>query len=241
MSFKKSQKSRQKPHRERAQIEEREYLGFLEKKKDYVARAKDFKGKQARLKSLKRKALERNPDEFYWKMTKTKLTEDGVHELDNPQEEVLTAEQQNLMETQNIGYVRWKLQIEQKKVLRLQSRLKELEAIAAPKQHIYFVDSKSELKKKEKKKVPSIGNVVDDLDDGDDPSSGGEKKMGNIDKIRDELEQRLARYRELKIITDKLETNRAVSRDKNCDRRKLVAGETKTSAAQYKWRRIRNK
>jgi len=239
MSFKKSQKSRQKPHRERAQIEEREYLGFLEKKKDYVARARDFKGKQARLKSLKRKALERNPDEFYWKMTKAKLTEDGVHELDNPQEEVLTAEQQNLMETQNIGYVRWKLQIEQKKVLRLQSRLKELEAVAAPKQHIYFVDSKSELKQKEK--ISSVGNVVENLDDDDDPILGSEKKIGNIDKIRDELEQRLARYRELKIISDKLETNRAVSRDKNCDRRKLVAGETKTSAAQYKWRRIRNK
>ena len=49
------------------------------------------------------------------------------------------------------------------KVLRLQSRLKELEAVAAPKQHIYFVDSKSKSKKKEKKKASSVGNVVDDL------------------------------------------------------------------------------
>ena len=37
-----------------------------------------------------------------------------MHELDNPQEEILTPEQRNLMESQNIGYVRWKLLIEQK-------------------------------------------------------------------------------------------------------------------------------
>lgn len=241
MSFKKSQKSRQKPHRERAQIEEREYLGFLEKKKDYAARAKDFKGKQTRLKSLKRKALERNPDEFYWKMTKTKLTEDGIHELDNPQEEVLTAEQQNLMETQNIGYVRWKLQIEQKKVIRLRDRLKQLEAIASPKQHIYFVDSKSEAKKKalDAESTKQSSNDIDEMGDG--TNSANQKKTGNIDKIRNELEQRLMRYQELKIITDKLETNRVISRDKNCERRKLVASESKASAAVYKWKRIRNK
>ena len=50
-------------------------------------------------------------------MSNKELEHDGDDwgdELDNPQEEVLTAEQQNLMETQNIGYVRWKLQIEQK-------------------------------------------------------------------------------------------------------------------------------
>jgi len=240
MSFKKSQKSRQKPHRERAQIEEREYLGFLEKKKDYAARARDFKGKQLRLKSLKRKALERNPDEFYWNMTKTKLTDDGVHELDNPQEQVLTTEQQNLMETQNIGYVRWKLQIEQKKVTRLRDRLKQLEAIAAPKQHIYFFDSKSEAKKKAlmaKAVQQNLDN--DELDDSADPVKG--KKTESIDKIRNELEQRLVRYQELKVITDKLETNRVISRDKNCERRKLVASESKSSAAVYKWKRIRNK
>lgn len=240
MSFKKSLKSRQKPHRERAQIEEREYLGFLEKKKDYAARARDFKGKQTRLKSLKRKALERNPDEFYWKMTKTKLTEDGVHELDNPQDEVLTAEQQNLMETQNVGYVRWKLQIEQKKVIRLRNRLKQLEAIATPKQHIYFVDSKSETKKKAtENKTTKRTHDIDEMDD--DGNSVNQRKTENIDKIRNELEQRLIRYQELKIITDKLETNRIISRDKNCERRKLVVSENKSSAAVYKWKRIRNK
>jgi len=214
---------------------------FWRKKKDYAARAKDFKGKQTRLKSLKRKALERNPDEFYWKMTKTKLTEDGIHELDNPQEEVLTAEQQNLMETQNIGYVRWKLQIEQKKVIRLRDRLKQLEAIASPKQHIYFVDSKSEAKKKalDAESTKQSSNDIDEM--GDYTNSANQKKTENIDKIRNELEQRLMRYQELKIITDKLETNRVISRDKNCERRKLVASESKASAAVYKWKRIRNK
>lgn len=145
------------------------------------------------------------------------------------------------METQNIGYVRWKLQIEQKKVIRLRDRLKQLEAIASPKQHIYFVDSKSEAKKKalDAESTKQSSNDIDEM--GDDTNSANQKKTGNIDKIRNELEQRLMRYQELKIITDKLETNRVISRDKNCERRKLVASESKASAAVYKWKRIRNK
>ncbi len=59
-------------HRERAQPNYRSNMGLLEKHKDYVVRAKDYHSKQDRLKTLKRKAEERNPDEFYFKMNKTK-------------------------------------------------------------------------------------------------------------------------------------------------------------------------
>ena|SRR6185369_5292565 len=55
-------------HKERAQPLAREKRGLLEKHKDYVLRAKDYNFKQKRLKSLKEKALFRNPDEFYFKM-----------------------------------------------------------------------------------------------------------------------------------------------------------------------------
>jgi hypothetical protein len=59
-------------HRERSQPNYRSKMGMLEKHKDYVLRAKDYSSKKQRLQSLKRKAEERNPDEFYFKMSKTK-------------------------------------------------------------------------------------------------------------------------------------------------------------------------
>ena len=58
-------------HKERAQPAARKHLGLLEKHSDYKKRADDYKKKTARLKTLTRKAAERNQDEFYFAMTKT--------------------------------------------------------------------------------------------------------------------------------------------------------------------------
>lgn len=65
-------------HKERGQLASRERLGLLEKKKDYTLRAKDFHFKEKRLKALREKAAQRNPDEFYFKMinTKTKVKDE---------------------------------------------------------------------------------------------------------------------------------------------------------------------
>ena len=52
-------------HAERSQPAARERLGLLEKKKDWLARAKNFGEKKARLRALERRATMRNPDEFY--------------------------------------------------------------------------------------------------------------------------------------------------------------------------------
>lgn len=56
----------------------RERYGLLEKRKDYLLRARDFHRKERTLKHLQRKADERNPDEFYHAMEK-KRTKKGVH------------------------------------------------------------------------------------------------------------------------------------------------------------------
>ena len=53
-------------------------LGLLEKHGDYKARADDHHRKQATLASLRRKAEQRNPDEFYFAMERQK-TRGGVH------------------------------------------------------------------------------------------------------------------------------------------------------------------
>ena len=90
-SLRNAAKSQQRTHRERHQPSERSDLGLLEKKKDYKLRAKDYNEKKATIKKLSQKALNKNPDEFYFHMINSK-TEGGVHK-EKKSEETLTPEQ----------------------------------------------------------------------------------------------------------------------------------------------------
>ena len=47
---------------------------------DYTERAQDYHRKVGKIKNLKRKAAERNPDEFYYGMLKSH-TKNGVHQV----------------------------------------------------------------------------------------------------------------------------------------------------------------
>ena len=69
-SFKNSIPKRK--YRERGQLKKREGLGFLEKKQDYKIRAINYHQKQDKLDKLRLKASLKNPDEFYFKMIKSK-------------------------------------------------------------------------------------------------------------------------------------------------------------------------
>ncbi|KAG5583525.1 hypothetical protein H5410_054152 [Solanum commersonii] len=128
-------------HKERAQPQARKKFGLLEKHKDYVVRATAFHKKEQTLQKLKEKAAFRNPDEFYFKMVKTK-TVDGVHKLES-QANKYTPEELMLMKTQDIGYILQKVQSEKKKIEKLTAMLHSLDNQPSNKRVYYAEDRRT--------------------------------------------------------------------------------------------------
>ncbi|KIO29316.1 hypothetical protein M407DRAFT_170678, partial [Tulasnella calospora MUT 4182] len=91
-------------HRERGQPLERQKLGILEKKKDYVVRAKNYHTKRLRVERLKEKAKDRNKDEFYYAMNNQK-TDRGVH-ISYRENQSLTTEIAKVLKAQDANYIR---------------------------------------------------------------------------------------------------------------------------------------
>ncbi|XP_064629489.1 probable U3 small nucleolar RNA-associated protein 11 [Lineus longissimus] len=247
-TFKNAAKSRQKTHRERSQPSSRAHLGILEKKKDYKTRALDFQKKQSTLKALKRKALDRNPDEFYFKMVKTKL-KDGVHhcEDDNP---IYTDDQLKLMAGQDIKYIKYKATTEMRKISKLKSTLHMLDGDRKPKnKHTFFVNSKKEVSTFDPAK--HLGTHPTSLDRIYNRPTKDTLKKQEFDaeilqksawKRRQkykELSTRVEREKVLKITSRKMEMQTHLM-DK-LSKRTLVKDESKESAAVYQWEQRRKK
>ena len=113
---------KRKTHKERSQPGERRKFGLLEKKKDYVLRARDFHKKEDAIKVLKTKAAYKNPDEFYFGMQRSR-TRDGVHVGRADESNKYTAEELALMKTQDVKYVGLKASVEAKKAEKLRANL----------------------------------------------------------------------------------------------------------------------
>jgi U3 small nucleolar RNA-associated protein 11 len=127
-------------HKERAQPSDRKKFGLLEKHKDYVERATDYKKKQKYLTTLRRKAADKNPDEFYMHMNRSKV-QNGVHrDLVNNS---LDHESVNLLKTQDLGYIIYKKAIDQKKIEKLKESVQFVGGVK-PKHHAVFVDDEEE-------------------------------------------------------------------------------------------------
>lgn len=93
-----------RPHKERAQEQGRARFGLLEKHKDYSKRARDFNEKKARLRILRQKATDRNPDEFHFAMMSSR-SEGGVKVADRGNKS-LSDTVTKLLKTQDAGYLR---------------------------------------------------------------------------------------------------------------------------------------
>ncbi|RWR73865.1 putative U3 small nucleolar RNA-associated protein 11 isoform X1 [Cinnamomum micranthum f. kanehirae] len=217
-------------HKERAQPHSRKKFGLLEKHKDYALRAQAFHKKEETLRKLKEKAAFRNPDEFYFKMIKTK-TVDGIH---RPESEAnkYSQEELMLMKTQDIGYVLQKLQSEKKKIEKLSSMLHSLDN-QPPNKHVYYAEDREEAEEisartLEKAKSPTSEGIPKKI----------KRKLAASYK---ELEDRSKRAAEL----EKLYMDMALQKElqKKGKKRKLREDEIvcPTTRPVYKWRMERKR
>lgn len=92
-------------YRERAQLEAREHLGLLEKKKDYQLRARNYHQKRDMLDKLRVKADLKNEDEFYFKMAKGKRNEEGKFVEEDSDSDWDEKEYRASLKTENYGIV----------------------------------------------------------------------------------------------------------------------------------------
>lgn len=245
-SWKKAAKSTQKTHRERHQPESRQHLGILEKKKDYIARARNYQHKQLTLKVLHKRALNKNPDEFYYHMINSKI-HGGVH-IEKRKDKSYTPEQIQLMETQNITYVAHKRNIEAKKVDRLQSQLHMIDVANETKnKHIFFVDNSKEVKNFDLvKKLDTHPALISRRTNRPKLSKLKDMKLPELDKYSlrkiesakfqayEELQRRVDRERKLTVVQQKLEIQRAL-KDRKGKKPKLISKGTIHAAPIYKW------
>ncbi|GAA5975264.1 hypothetical protein JCM5350_000214 [Sporobolomyces pararoseus] len=111
-------------HRERSQPLHRKKLGLLEKHSDYVKRARDFHSKEKRIQKLKEKASFRNKDEFYHSMVNQK-TKNGVH-VQSRGNEPLPVDLVKVLKSQDGGYIRTQLAMEQSRVGKLKEKIASL-------------------------------------------------------------------------------------------------------------------
>ncbi|CAK8543672.1 unnamed protein product [Lathyrus sativus] len=159
-------------YKERAQPASRERCGVLEKHKDYVIRAKAFHKKQDTIRKLKEKALNRNPDEFSFKMISSRLV-DGVHrknqdiihhvtknnemkpilqKIDDEKKKIKKLK--TTIDSQTIFYTERKINSSNKQLKESKNRLKELENIYVNKTLLMETQNNSKKRKLHEESKP---------------------------------------------------------------------------------------
>mmetsp|Transcript_47321 Transcript_47321/g.54511 ORF Transcript_47321/g.54511 Transcript_47321/m.54511 type:complete len:239 (-) Transcript_47321:113-829(-) len=232
-------------YRERAQPEARQGLGFLEKKKDYRVRAKDFHKKEKAIGKLRAKAAFKNQDEFYHRMSNAHL-ENSQHVSD--QKKMFSKEELEIMKTQDQKIVGMKYAMASKQKDKLQANLHLLDFPSSTK-HTIFVNNIEEVKSFNAADhfdtVPELvgqrsnrlsKDQVKKLDLSTNPSDE-RKKNGEIMRGYRKLAEKIESSRRLKSLMQEMEREKQSL--KSGKRRKVRAGEGKPKVA--KWFRERKR
>ncbi|KAJ3107364.1 UTP11-like, U3 small nucleolar ribonucleoprotein [Phlyctochytrium planicorne] len=258
-----------KAHKERSQLQGRAHLGLLEKKKDYVLRAKDFKSKQKRLKSMREKAMTKNPDEFYFGMINAK-TKDGVHvNANNHHRDKYDHDFLKLLKTQDQNYINYYRSINMSKLEKLKESLaldgvEELEktTVVKPKtpgSHIIFVDDEDDAKnfnpeayfaKKPKRRVDDDMDMLaeeeeeeeeENDDDGGDNQERNSKLDPKVMKQRESARKELASRKEREDKLRQMQKEMELQKNLMGKGSKKKVGKDSKGLAVYKWKMERKR
>lgn len=245
--------AQKKQHKERAQPFNRQRLGLLEKKKDYVLRAKDYQSKQERLKTLRSKASLKNDDEFYFGMV-NKRTKKGVAIKDRGNV-ALGQDVTKVLKTQDSGYIKTVAAIERKKLEELQNLQHVQTSLPGSSDysqhhrlHAVFVDSVDEMKTWNSTPRPQIPSAILDQNHDLATADTGENLVHTSDRMQrkiqaaklrraKEIESRLKRISKLNI----MEKETALHRQLMGKGKRKKVGVDKDGVAKYKWKQERRK
>jgi len=256
MSLNKASKSQSKPYRERHQPQDRSHLGLLEKKKDYKLRADDYNNKKQVLKHLRKKALNKNPDEFYFHMSNSKTVDGGIHRdlvSKKTKETANTTDQIRLMQTQDYKYVSMRRIMEQRKIEKLKGALHLLDKADDTRPlntHTVFVNDETEKKsldlaekfdttpemlartsnrtKLELLKSPEQTSRLNSLE-------VDESALKKQNKAYKQLSQRIQRHKQLTIVEEKIKFRRDIS-NKNNKPAAILKEESAANPAIVRWK-----
>jgi len=237
-------------HKERAQPEARKRLGLLEKHKDYVVRARDFHKKQAYLRTLKKLAEERNPDEFYYKMHRSKVV-DGVHK--EVREKSLDTSVVAQLKTQDLGYIIHKKAANDQKVEKMRKNLHMI-GYRASKSHKIFVENESNVetfdlsahfdttpalaKRAHNRVKMSVLEKHVEMTGSSLSAATVKKVLDKSSKSYKELDQRVKRSEKLGSALQKLQLQRNLM-GKGAKRKISQSSDDGTDQVEYKWKRER--
>lgn len=253
-------------HKERSQPRSRSHLGFLEKKKDYRVRAKDYHRKEDKINAMKEKASMRNPDEFYFGMHNSQVTDGRHRKTELAQQKAFEAQvgidTVRIMKDQDLTYVRLQKQQDVKKMEKLRASLHFLEdgPMSKKRKHTVFVESQEELEHFDAvKHFDTVPELVDrafnrpklsslQISTGrstlavgtDKDSKQARKDARKIAKARSAaygaLEARTKRVAAMELAESHLLTEKLAS---SKGRKRLIKPAQDGKPAQYKWRRKR--
>lgn len=226
-----------KQHRERSQPLERKKWGLLEKKKDYKLRAQDFHRKEAQLRILRKKASERNVDEYNHSMLRKQTDKRGILVSDRGNV-VLSNDAVKLLKTQDSNYIKTLSNNEKRQIEKSEGQV----LFTSRGEHTVFVDTQKEAV--QFSPTEYFGTTEELLEKRDnrlrkeqlenlsiEENHIGNKKLSKYKQIRDRLE----RQKELDKVQQEMDLQRELM--KKGEKKKVI----QNGKVNWKWKNVRKK